>query len=441
MNKKYMSFLESAYGIAAYETVPKRMDKKHFKAYGETFEFKNVGDILDNESFDNIIHLTKDEKDWAGYASYRKDNDCIYNVEVNPKYRGMGICSKILDSYPNVKYLHVKADNESAIKAYEKYGFIKSPIFAYDDYNNKPNYVLMYNSRTVGQDIFRKGPDGHQYLNINLPETGWAFYIKAYKIDTNEMGVKVLTPLDPIVNQIKQANDKPSCLLYQTKGGNYMYMLLHNVSKDTPLTTSLDNVQPTLHESLNMNAQEKFQLVQESLVLFETSDSHLEILANKLLEHQKNITAAKSTNVLALTINKSMSDLETDTLETIKNWFGFYSKFPYKEVVKYFDKLYKEWQEDIKKFIKLNETTILLNIQKQYTLSDATIKKVKPIIFEATINYYLLDVISKTSYYFIKHCDEGQKMLEYLTDIYKKHETKWDKAEKEFEKYLDKKFK
>ena len=434
-----MSFLESAYGIAAFETVPKRMEKKHFKSYGETFEFKNVDDIIDNEKFDNTIHLTKDEKDWAGYASYRKDNDCIYNVEVNPKYRGMGVCSKILDSYPNLKYLHVKADNDSAIKAYEKYGFIKSPIFAYDDYNNKPNYILMYNSKTIGQEIFRKGPDGHIYLNINLPENGWAFYIKAYKIHTNELGVKMLTPLDDIVTKIKQANDKPSCMLYQTKGGKYMYMLLHNVTKDTPLTISIDNSQPTLHESVSMNSINKFKLVQESLILLEAKDNDLEKLANKLIEVHKGLSLVKN-NVLSLTANKSMKDLEHDRLEKIKNWFGFYTKYPYNEVVKYFDGLYKAWQKEMRDDLKKDEMNLLLDLQQKFTLSDAVIKKYKTEIMDGYFHYDMMDLIAGTSYYFIKHCEDGQKMLEYISEIYKKHEDKWDKAEATFKKIINNKF-
>ena len=77
----------------------------------------------------------------------------VYNVYVSRKQRGKGICKKMM-SYAVKKnkklYLHVRPNNEAAIKCYESVGFKKKLLknFYHDFYGGKPEniYLMSYNS-------------------------------------------------------------------------------------------------------------------------------------------------------------------------------------------------------------------------------------------------------------------------------------------------------
>ena len=92
---------------------------------------KEVGDYLDelNDHSVGEVIINKDSGDLIGYVFVRKDsgNDgFIYNLIVQPKYRGKGF-GKMLTDDAVKKFggidLTVKKNNYPAIKLYSNYGF------------------------------------------------------------------------------------------------------------------------------------------------------------------------------------------------------------------------------------------------------------------------------------------------------------------------------
>ena len=266
---------ESTYGISTYETIPhviKPLNETLFNLYGNEFQFKDsIKDCITynkyqkNLEFENFIVLLPDKSDWVAYFTYDPYNQIIYNFEVNPKFRGLGVGKYIINKYP-IKYLYVLKNNIPAINLYKKCGFKMIPhIQVYSDINKKPDNVLMYNTNLV-KGLFRQDEKGYLYSNISVPKTLKLVFTKAFVHDLNNDKIYRKTPFfkyilhdckNPSLKIAETYNEK------QNSSDKKIYIIMSDIDTETPLTLNYDKLIKTkkgdfiLHENERVKTRKK----------------------------------------------------------------------------------------------------------------------------------------------------------------------------------------
>lgn len=115
---------------------------------------------------DNAGHIMS-SMDWYDYSKKNFDWILLADVETKEKFRGMGLASKLINTFynditkksPNKGiYLLVKSDNVGAIKFYKKTGFSFVKKYKINDGHNKGMYDIMCKGKA----------DKRQLMNMNF---------------------------------------------------------------------------------------------------------------------------------------------------------------------------------------------------------------------------------------------------------------------------------
>mgnify|MGYP001409333863 CR=1 FL=1 len=125
-----------------------------------SFGNQNISDVVESSLNGNgyVGYLEKDNKIVASGFGKKEisngeyDTMYIHTFSVNEEYRGMGLCQKIVNEFIKkfgkkyILYLTVRTEsgneNISAIKCYEKNGFIMLPSVYRDHYDGKNNAMI-----------------------------------------------------------------------------------------------------------------------------------------------------------------------------------------------------------------------------------------------------------------------------------------------------------
>ena len=228
------SGISNSAGIPGVETLATKPTKKMLKEWGSQFQFEGFKEIISDPRYTNLIMMKKDGSDWIGYISYRLDNKAIYNLEINPKYRRMGYGRKLMDMFPDFQYLHVRPDNEPAIKMYKKMGLTEAPLYTSTDDKDPTQHMMMYNPKTVGPSLFKTDDKGLLFIKINIPEDN-KYFFKAYKIVKSPDGQMTKIPLFKKMGMMKSSPEGNSQLVMGADG-EHKYCSLNNVNPETPIT-------------------------------------------------------------------------------------------------------------------------------------------------------------------------------------------------------------
>ena len=114
--------------------------------------------------------------------------------------------------------------------------------------------------------------------------------------------------------------------------------------------------------------------------------------------------------------------------EKFRNFFGVYTKYPYKDCVRIFDNMYNNMSKIFKTIINKNKKSMLKEFKSEYILTDKQIKILEKYVVDEFYHAHLAEFVRSVAEKTINHCEDEKKMDKYLEKLYMKHLEEFKKA-------------